>query len=608
MKARLLLLTLVWPALLLGAEAQSVQGPAPQIINVPNRRTVSLDGGWNYVVDPYGNGYYNYRLQEGRFGYFLNAKPRDESDRVEYDFDKSPLLRVPGDWNTQDPRLYYYEGIIWYKRSFDWTTREGRRLFLYFGAANSRATVYLNGRKLGEHEGGFTPFDFEVTGLALSGENTVVVKVDNSRRRDAVPTVMTDWWNYGGLTRSVRLVDVPKTFIRDYAVRLKKGSRDVIEGWVQIDGPEAATRDLEVSIPEVGARSGAWTDKAGRAEFSLRASLDLWTPENPKLYAVHLKCGADEVTDEIGFRTIEVRGQDILLNGRPIFLRGVSVHEEAPYRTGRACTPEDVRTLVGWAKELDCNFLRLAHYPHSENMVREADRAGLLVWSEIPVYWAILWDNPETYARAEAQLTENITRDKNRACVTIWSIANETPVGEARNAFLRKLVARARALDGTRLISAALEHSYPGDDSTPHVSDPLAEDLDVLAFNEYIGWYDGLPEKIDRVKWVIRYHKPLIVSEFGAGARQGLHGPASRRWTEEFQEDVYRRTIRMLGKIDGLRGTTPWILMDFRSPNRVLPGIQDDFNRKGLVSDQGKKKLAFAVLRDWYRSIEGRRD
>ena len=586
--------------LLAAAETRPAGGLAPQIINIPNRQTLSLDGNWSVIVDPYENGYLNYRLEPGRSGYFQNAHPRTESDRVEYDFDKSPKLRVPGDWNTQDPKLYYYEGTVWYKTSFKYAPREGRRLFLYFGAVNSRAVVYLNGRKLGEHEGGFTPFNFEVSGAVVDGENTVVVKADAARRRDAVPTIMTDWWNYGGLTRSVYLIDVPSAFIRDYFLQLKKGSRDEVQGWVQVDGP-AGAREVEVAIPEAGLRQTIKTDENGLAAVEFKAKLDLWSPEHPKLYRVTFRIGADEVADDIGFRSIEVKGKDILLNGRPIFLRGVCLHEEAPYRTGRACTPADAQTLAGWARELHCNFLRLAHYPHSEHMVREADRAGFLVWSEIPVYWALLWDNPVTYARAEAQLAENITRDKNRASVIIWSMANETPVGDSRNTFLRRLTGRARELDGTRLISAALEKSYPGDDTIAHVADPLAEDLDVLGFNEYVGWYDGLPEKCDRVTWIIPYDKPVVVTEFGGDARQGLHGPASRRWTEEFQEDLFRRTIRMLEKIDGLRGTAPWILMDFRSPNRVLPGVQDDFNRKGLVSDQGFKKKAFDVMREWYQ-------
>jgi beta-glucuronidase len=195
-----------------------------------------------------------------------------------------------------------------------------------------------------------------------------------------------------------------------------------------------------------------------------------------------------------------------------------------------------------------------------------------------------------------------IQRDYNRAGVIIWSLANETPVQEARTTFLTRLADKARAMDSTRLLSAAMEKHYkPGNDTVAVVQDPLADVVDLVAFNQYLGWYDGAPEKIDRVGWEIAYNKPVFISEFGGDARYGLHGDASERWTEEYQADIFKRTINMFGKIDGLAGFSPWILVDFRSPRRVLPGVQDDFNRKGLVSSDGMKKQAFFVLRDYYR-------
>jgi beta-glucuronidase len=309
------------------------------------------------------------------------------------------------------------------------------------------------------------------------------------------------------------------------------------------------------------------------------------------------------VRDQIGFRSIETKGTDILLNGRPIFLRGICIHEEAPLRGGRAYSREDARTLLGWAKELGVNFVRLAHYPHNEFMIREADRMGILVWSEIPVYWTILWENPATLENARNQLSEMIARDKNRASVIIWSVANETPLSDPRLTFLKDLVAHARSLDSTRLLSAAMERHYT-DPTTQMIDDPLGEYLDVLGCNEYVGWYDGLPAKADRLNWKSKYDKPLIMSEFGGDALAGHHGDATTRWTEEYQENLYRHQLAMLKRIPFLRGTAPWILMDFRSPRRPLPGIQDYWNRKGLVSNRGEKKKAFYVMQQWYRELE----
>jgi beta-glucuronidase len=575
----------------------------PAIFNVAARHTTSLNGKWKAIVDPYESGYYDARMQPDKNGYFRNAKPQDKSELIEYDFDAAGQLDVPGDWNSQRDSLFFYEGTVWYRQTFDHAPKANTRAYLYFGAANYEAIVYLNGEKLGTHTGGFTPFSFEVSGKLKEKGNFVVVKVDNKRHRDGVPTVNTDWWNYGGLTRDVLLVEVPATFVADYFVQLKKGSTDTIAGWVQLDGPRLS-QQVAIRIPEAGVSVAVTTDAKGHGEFAVAARPVLWSPENPKLYAVTVAAETDTVKDQIGFRTIEVKGTDILLNGKSVFLRGVSIHEEAPFRGGRAFSEADARTPLGWAKELGCNFVRLAHYPHSESMIREAERMGLLVWSETPVYWTIEWENAETYVNASNQLSESIARDKNRAAIILWSVANETPVGDARNEFLRKLVRHVRAMDPTRLVTAAMLHHGDfgaGQSGTELIDDLVGADLDVFGCNEYIGWYDGLPEKADRTEWKSTYEKPLIMSEFGGDALFGLHGDALTRWSEEYQENLFQHQVAMLSKIPFLRGTTPWVLMDFRSPRRTLPNIQDFFNRKGLVSLRGDKKKAFFVMQEFYR-------
>jgi beta-glucuronidase len=481
--------------------------------------------------------------------------------------------------------------------------RSGARLFVHFGAANYEAHVYLNGTRLGTHEGGFTPFNFEITEHVRSDGNSLVVKVDNRRRLDAVPTVNTDWWNYGGLTRDVTLIELPATFVRDYVLQLAAGSTGRIAGWVQLDGPAAAGREVTVRIPEAGLATTVTTDAGGRATVDIAADLVLWSPSNPKLYDVEVAAAGDRVRDRIGFRTLATRGTDILLNGQPVFLRGVSVHEQAPKREGRANGPEDARTVLEWVRELGGNFVRLAHYPHNEHMVRMADQLGLLVWAEIPVYWTIQWENAATLANARRQLREMITRDRNRASVILWSMANETPLSEPRLAFLRSLARDARELDPTRLLTAALELHYRLRDGVLSIDDPVGRDLDVLAVNEYLGWYTGPPQLADSVRWESAYDKPLIVSEFGADALQGYHADAQTRWSEEYQASVYEHQVAMLERIPFLRGVTPWILTDFRSPRRPLPGIQDFWNRKGLISDRGIRKQAFFILQRYYRDV-----
>jgi beta-glucuronidase len=581
--------------LTLASFGYAAANPPALIHNIPSRTTISLNGRWQAIVDPYETGL------NARF--YLNAKPKDKHELLEYDFDKSDVLNVPGDWNSQKKELFFYEGPVWYKKSFSYRKREHTRVFVYFGAANYFTRVYLNGQPWGEHEGGFTPFNFEITDKIREGDNFLVAEVNNARRRDGVPSVNTDWWNYGGLTRDVMLIEVPESFIQDYFVQLARESSHEISGWVQLSG-SMLTQQVTVEIPEAAIKQTVATDAAGRAEFRFPAKLELWSPGHPKLYDVVLSSGSDKVHDAIGFRTIETRGTQILLNGNPIFLRGVALHEEAPLRGGRAFSLEDAKTLLGWARELGCNFIRLTHYPHSENMTRLADRMGLMVWSEIPVYWDIEWENPATLQNAENQLHDMIVRDHNRASVILWSLSNETPVKPARLTFLRHLADAARQQDSTRLITSAMNHVDEAGPEARILHDPLGEYLDVLGLNEYLGWYWGRPEDADSMQWKTAWNKPLIMSEFGAENPYGRHGGADERWTEEYQANLYQHQINMLKKIPSLAGLSPWVLMDFHSPRRLLPGTQDYYNRKGLLSNLGEHKQAFYVLQKYYQEID----
>lgn len=599
--------------ILTGTTAVSSFGQAPLIQHISARSSLSLNGKWNYIIDPYEMGYYDYRSKpydenpkpQDR-AFFTNTKPKDKTERIEYDFDRSPTLLVPGDWNSQEEKLLYYEGTIWYKKSFDYRkSASGNRVFLHFGAVNYRADVYLNGKKIGVHKGGFTPFNFEITNLVAEKDNFVILRVSSTRKADEVPTLNTDWWNYGGITRDVTIAETPANFISDYYLQLKKGTVEVLSGYVKLNGPAVSGKNVDISIPEIRFKKTVITNNNGMASVEVVVpDLRRWSPTDPFLYEVKVNTAEDEISDRIGFRMVETRGPDILLNGSPIFLRGISIHEENAMRGGRAYSREDAVMLLTWAKELGCNFVRLAHYPHNENMARVADEMGIMVWEENPVYWTIQWSNPETFNTAANQLKEVISRDKNRASVIVWSMANETPVTPERMTFLKNLADTARSIDQVRLISAALEqHSLPGNEQVRTIEDPFAQYVDLVSFNEYIGWYDGLPSKCATIEWKIDFNKPVFISEFGADALGGMHGDSLTRWSEEYQQYMYEETLKMIGKIPNLRGCSPWILVDFRSPRRVLPGIQDGWNRKGLISETGHRKKAFYTLRQYYESI-----
>jgi len=583
-------------ALIALAATANAQAPQPLVHNVLNRDTVSLNGKWKYLVDQYDEG------KSDWYGLFKDATPVDPTDRVEYGYDTAPWIYVPGDWNSQKPELLWYEGPFFYRKRFDFEKEPGKRYYLHLDGANYITYAYLNAEKLGEHEGGFTPFNFEITEGLKNGENSVVIRVDNTRQPDGVPTMKTDWWNYGGITRDIQIVAVPNVFIQDYFIQLKKGDAQTIAGWVQLDGAQQP-QSVRLQIPDLDIDLQLQTDANGKTNFEVVSEqIQYWSPEDPKRYEVILSSETDRISDRIGFRTIEVEGTDILLNGKPVFLRAISIHEENPIRGGRAFSPEDARMLLGWAKELNCNMVRLAHYPHNAHMLEAADAMGLMVWEELPVYWNIDWDNEKTYQVAEQQLGEAIARDKNRAAIIIWSMANETHANEDRNRFVRSLFDFTRAQDNTRLVSAASYFSSKSTHTDLYIDDPFGEYADLMAVNFYNAWYTT--HTVDELKDIVfhyKYDKPLFISEFGAGAQFGKHGDRSEIWTEEFQAYYYSEKLKLLETVPEFRGCSPWILFDFRCPRRFLPEVQDYWNKKGVISERGMKKQAFYVLRDYYR-------
>lgn len=580
------------------------------IANPAGRTTKSLNGKWQYIVDPYETGFYDYRYKERAEkdpeAYWSTDKQANKLDRKEHGYIDKYTIQVPGDWNSQDPKFLYYEGTVWYKKSFDYQkTKSSDKVFIYFGAVNYRADVYLNGKKLGMHKGGFTSFNFEIPDSILKTKNNyLVVKVDNKRYADEIPTLNTDWWNYGGITRDVMLIEIPSnSAIVDYTIQLKKTPGVVsneAEGTVKLMNATDG-ENVTIEIPELKFKQ-AFTVQENKAvvNFTLPA-FQRWSPETPKCYKVIISGRADKVEEKIGFRTVEVKGKQILLNGKQVFLRGISIHEEIAQEQRRAKNLKDAEQLLGMAKELGCNMVRLAHYPHNENMSRLADSIGLLVWSEIPVYWTIDFTSKEVLEKAKGQLREMITRDHNRASIIIWSVGNETPVSDARTNFMSTLLETARGIDPTRLVSAALEVNYHSENNYRTIDDPLGKYVDLVSFNEYLGWYGGTPERCRDAVWSTIYDKPLFVSETGAEAVGGYHADSATLWSEEFQEWYYKEQVAMLKRMpENFTGISPWILYDFRSPRRNNPLYQEGWNNKGLVDQKGRKKKAFYIIKKYY--------
>lgn len=569
------------------------------ITNVYGRNTQSLNGKWDAIIDLYDQGRKN--------KIYLNKKAESKTDFYEYAFENGHRLNVPSDWNSQMPELKYYEGTVWYARRFDVKKQSEQRQFLYFGAVSYRCHIYLNGQEIGQHEGGFTPFQIEVTNLLKEKDNFLAVEVNNTRKVEAIPAMAFDWWNYGGITRDVFLVSTPITFIEDYFIQLDKHKADKINATVQLSEKIGNTL-VSIEIPELNIKQTLKTDAHGIVKTSLSAKkLQRWSPESPKRYQVRISTGQDQVEEEIGFRNIWVKGEDVYLNDKPIFLKSISFHEEIPQRKGRAFSQADAVMLLSEAKALGCNMIRLAHYPQNEYIVRMAEKMGFLLWEEIPIWQGIDFENEVTKEKAGKMMAEMVMRDKNRCALAFWGVANETQPSEPRNAFLRFLIAKCKSIDTTRLITAACDLvRFNRDRQVFVMDDPFIKELDVVAVNKYMGWYHPWPISPDKATWDVARGQPLIVSEFGGEALYGRTGEADvvSSWSEDYQATLYRENLEMFKHIPNLRGTSPWVLFDFRSPFRFHPTNQEGWNRKGLVSDQGYRKKAWYLMRDYYNSIK----
>lgn len=584
---------LVWAFLFFIADLTHAQ---KAMINVQSRHLTSLNGDWKVIIDPVGSGDWKQ--------VWLEKKPQKKTDFFEYSFEGGPFLKVPGDFNSQRKGLTYYEGTVWYKKEFNYTLQKGKRLFLYFGAVNYLTDVYLNGEKIGSHEGGFTPFQFEITNKVKPGKNTIIVEVNNQRLKNGLPGLGYDWLNYGGITREVNLVVTGDTYVEDYFIQLKKGSLNTVSGYVQLNGVRSE-QNIAIKIPELNLFYKAKTDNEGFAKIEFSSAFKLWSPGNPKLYKVIIESETDTVADNIGFRSIEVKGSEVILNGNPIFLKAVNIHEENPYKKARAYSKDDAILLLKAAKELGCNMVRLAHYPHNENMVKEAEKMGLMVWSEIPVYQHIEFADSTVPPKMGTMLKEMIRRDKNRCGIIIWSLSNETYPGTPnRNNALIELTKKCRSLDSTRLITHAI-NSQGYQNNTFNVWDTLYRYADIISLNEYLGWYMPWQGKPSDVKWNVVYpDKPVFISEFGGEALYGNNNKPNdeaANWTEEYQAKIYSDQIEMFNTVPNLCGVCPWILFDYKSPVRMHPVYQKGYNRKGLLSDKGQKKKAWYIIHEHYK-------
>ena len=635
-------------------EAPNYPSPDNLIGWIDSRRITSLNGEWSYIVDPMNNG-----LPESSFfgGFPKNKTQKTGMELIEYNFETAAKIQIPGAWNAIDKKLFFYRGPVWLYKKFNYQPKKEAITHLYIEGSNFTTKIFINGSIVGEFEGGYVPFNFDISKYLKDGENILLVQTDNTLNKSSVPTQKTDWWPWGGIVGDVYILETPKKFIQNAYLQLNPEKFSEALFNVEMNQKLSGQR-IVLEIPELQFKDEFLTNATGFIKERIKIAPQLWSPDDPKLYKVIISTDQEIISDEIGFRSIKVRGQNIYLNNSEIQFKGISMHSEPIGIPGPAFSKEHFQDLLLTAKDLNINFIRAAHYPYTRHLAKVADRLGLMLWEEVPVYWNIDWDNSETLNIATNQITRLVQRDQNRASVVVWSVANETPLSSSRMKFLNTLLSEIEVIDSTRLTTAALlsgseeqfkalvlvlalkgfnsqwvnpqekaifrfildQANIPIDSElnfSISIDDPLGESVDLISYNEYFGWYyvtfftdqmmisEGTLRKLmfeimPSIKISSVFNKPIHISEFGAGAKYGNH--SNKIWSENYQASLYRHQLEMLSNNPQIKGISPWVFKDFRAMLRPLPGIQDFYNRKGLIDENGNKKEAFDVLADFYEN------
>ena len=621
---------------------------------IDSRVITSLNGEWHYIIDPMNNG-----LPESSFfgGFPKNKIQKTGMELIEYNFEAAERIQIPGAWNAANEKLFFYRGPVWLYKKFKYIPKDGLKSHLYIEGSNFTSKIFINGSIVGEFKGGYVPFNFEITKFLKEGENILLVQTDNTLNQSSIPTQKTDWWPWGGIVGDVYIVETPKEFIRNAYLQLNLDNFSQATFQLQMD-KKLKGHKVTLEIPELQFKNSFKTNSLGRIEKRINISPQLWSPSNPKLYKVIISTKSETIVDEIGFRSIKTKDQKIFLNNTEIKFKGIAMHSEPIGIPGPAFSKEHFIELLTIAKDLNINFVRAAHYPYTRHLAKVADQMGLMLWEEVPVYWNIDWANSTTLNIAKNQITRLVQRDQNRASVVVWSVGNETPLSSSRMKFLNTLIDEIRVYDKSRLTTAALlsgseeqfrslvialalqgvhsewvEHkekiifqSILSQGNVPinteinfsiSIDDPLGEIVDLISYNEYFGWYyvtfftdqmmisEGTLRKLmfeimPGIKIRSSFNKPIHISEFGAGAKYG--NKTNKIWSEGYQAKLYEHQLNMISSNPQIQGVTPWVLKDFRAMLRPLAGIQDFYNRKGLIDENGNKKEAFKVLADFYEN------
>ena len=591
--------------------------------NTSTRMAISLDGMWKFAID------WN---EEGDKECWRNGIPGNDTIPVPASFQ---------DFYT-DKETREFTGDVWYEDDVVIpSAMEGSRTFLRFSAATHRAVVYINGEKAGEHEGGFLPFLVDITEKARYGEhNRIVVKVNNELTETNIPCGRTirlengrkmskpyfDFYNYSGLQRSVHLLSIPRSSIADIDLTYSiDGSNADIAYSVRTEGNGSIRIILEDAEGAVAAEA------EGKSGVLHVADAHLWNVRDAYLYTLKIFMLADDdsLLDcyemEIGIRTVEISGTDILINGKSVYLKGFGKHEDSDI-VGRGFSIGVMKRDFELMKWIGANSFRTSHYPYDEEIYREADREGFLIIDEVPAVGLFeslvnfldagtgkgassFFAKETTPALLKAHLKavdEMIARDKNHPSVIAWSLLNEPESKDEHSVpYFTEVFAEARKEDPQRRpCTFAMEVSSGPDTCRCHHL------CDFIELNRYYGWYikggyeisdarEAFRREMDRWKEK-NLNKPFIFTEYGADTVASEHKLPSVMWSQEYQEEVLDMLHGIFDSYDFVKGEQIWNFADFQTTEGLM---RVNGNKKGVFTRQRQPKAAAYLLKRRWESL-----
>lgn len=583
-----------------------------------SRRVVSMDGMWKFRLDP---------RSEGKTLGYVDGIPGAD------------MIPVPASFQDfyTDKDTREYAGDMWYETEvFVPEEYEGRNVAIRFGCATHRAEVYVNGVHVASHVGGFLPFMADITDVAkYNAMNRVVVLVNNELSETNIPCGKTkvlsngkkmanpyfDFFNYAGLQRPVKLITFPKEHIFDFTVNHQISGSDANVSYSVVTTGE---HQVDVTVFDEDGKEVAFS--SGKEGVIYIPDVRLWQVRDAYLYqfVVRIRDGEeilDEYTEEIGVRTVEVKGKDILINGKPVYLKGFGKHEDSDV-VGRGFNIGMMKRDFECMKWIGANSFRTSHYPYSEEIYQMADREGFLITDEVAAVG--LFESLMNFMEASTgkrtaffqketipQLLENhlnaveemITRDKNHACVIAWSLLNEPETtDESAVPYFEKVFAKAHELDVQKRprTFSLIMNSLPDTCKCYHLAD-------FISLNRYYGWYlmggyemcnaeAAFRGELDQ--WAAKgLDKPFVFTEYGADTYASEHKLPSVMWSQEYQNEYLEMCHRVFDSYDFVRGEQVWNFADFQTTEGIM---RVNGNKKGIFTRQRQPKdSAFYFKKRW---------